>query len=156
VENNRFTYRTGFGPMTIQDDGDGRISHLSFSGRTSDIPAGVFESDVIGRAGRELSEYLDGTRRVFDIPLNPRGTAFQLMVWDELRKVPYGTTVSYKDLAVGIGRPDASRAVGMAMNRNPIPIIVPCHRVIGSDGSMTGFAYGIDMKERLLRMEGAI
>ena len=156
MERNRFTYRTALGPMTILDDGNGKISYLFLSNKDIDIPARIFESEIIRKAGREVEEYLSGFRRAFDIPMNPNGTEFQLKVWEELCKVPYGTTVTYKELAVRAGRPKAARAVGMAMNRNPISIIAPCHRVIGADGSMTGFASGIDMKEKLLRMEGAI
>lgn len=138
------------------DDGNGKITHLFFSNKVVDFPVRTFESDIIKKAGTELEEYLSGSRRVFDIPMSPQGTGFQLEVWKELCKVPYGKTVTYKELAVRIGRPNAARAVGMAMNRNPIAIIAPCHRVIGSDGSMTGFAYGVDMKEKLLKMEGTI
>jgi len=156
MERNGFTYQTDFGPVTIMDDGKGKITHLFFSGNVTDIPVRTFESDIIKKTWQELEEYFSGSRRVFDIPMNPQGTEFQLKVWNELCKVPYGETVTYKDLAVRIGRPKGARAIGMAMNRNPISIIAPCHRVIGSDGSMTGFAHGVDMKEKLLRMEGAI
>jgi len=153
---NRFSYATSLGPVTIADDGSGNITHLHLAGKELNIGADVRETDVIRKAGAQVLEYLNGSRKVFDVPLRPEGTEFQLRVWKELRRVPYGTTVTYKDLAVGIGKPSAARAVGMAMNRNPIAIIMPCHRVIGSDGSMTGFANGIDMKVALLKLEGAL
>jgi methylated-DNA-[protein]-cysteine S-methyltransferase len=101
-----------------------------------------------------LSEYFAGTRKHFDLPLAPEGTPFQMQVWNELRKIPYGETISYGELARRIGRPAASRAVGGANHRNPLPIVIPCHRVIGSNGSMTGYGGGIYRKEYLLRLEG--
>lgn len=104
---------------------------------------------------RELEEYFAGRRRTFDVPLAPRGTAFQLEVWQALRAIPYGETVSYAELAARIGRADAARAVGLANGANPLPVIVPCHRVIGSDGSLTGFGGGLSIKRALLELEGA-
>jgi len=104
----------------------------------------------------ELESYLAGELREFQSPLDLRGTEFQMKVWQELRAIPYGTTCSYRDIAERIGHPRAYRAVGAANRANPIPIIVPCHRVIGRDGSLTGYGGGLTMKERLLRLEGAI
>lgn len=104
---------------------------------------------------RELEEYFAGRRRTFAVPLAPRGTAFQLEVWQALRAIPYGETVSYAELAARIGRADAARAVGLANGANPLPVIVPCHRVIGSDGSLTGFGGGLSIKRALLELEGA-
>jgi methylated-DNA-[protein]-cysteine S-methyltransferase len=103
----------------------------------------------------QLDEYFAGTRRKFDLPLAPRGTPFQLKVWRELRKIPYGKTITYAVLAHRAGNDAACRAVGAANGRNPLPIVVPCHRVIGSDGSLTGFGGGIAAKRRLLELEGA-
>jgi methylated-DNA-[protein]-cysteine S-methyltransferase len=103
-----------------------------------------------------LKEYFDGTRRHFDLPLGPRGTEFQLRVWEALTQIPYGQTRSYRDIALAIGKPTAVRAVGAANGRNPLPIVVPCHRVIGSDGSLTGFAGGLEAKTRLLQLEGSL
>ena len=105
-------------------------------------------------ARRQLDEYFAGRRREFDLPLRPVGTAFQLTVWEALRDIPFGTTWSYAELASRIGKPSAMRAVGGANGRNPLPIVVPCHRVIGRDGSLTGFGGGVDIKAKLLALEG--
>lgn len=105
------------------------------------------------KAYQQLAEYLAGKRHKFDLKLAPKGTAFQQAVWKELLKIPYGQTRSYKELAIAIGKPKAARAVGMALNKNPIPLIIPCHRVIGSNGSLTGFALGLETKRWLLEME---
>ena len=105
---------------------------------------------------RELDEYFDGTRREFDLPLDLRVAAFHEQVLRELALVPYGITTTYGALAGKVGRPRAARAVGTVMNRNPIPIVLPCHRVLGSNGSLTGYAGGLDMKLKLLQLEGAI
>jgi methylated-DNA-[protein]-cysteine S-methyltransferase len=104
----------------------------------------------------QLEEYFAGDRKEFTVPLAPSGTPFQLAVWTQLTKIPYGSTVSYGDIATALGkRVVASRAVGLANGSNPISIIVPCHRVIGSDGSLTGYGGGLERKELLLRLEGA-
>jgi len=103
---------------------------------------------------RQLAEYFAREREEFDLELAPVGTPFELEVWEALRRIPYGETRSYGDLARQLGRPNASRAVGRANGANPIPIVVPCHRVIGSDGSLTGFGGGLDAKMRLLEIEG--
>ena len=102
---------------------------------------------------RQLAEYFDGTRRDFCLPLSPHGTAFQHRVWDELLRIPYAETISYGELARRIGRPTASRAVGAANGRNPLAIVVPCHRVIGADGTLTGYGGGLAVKEVLLALE---
>ena len=110
-------------------------------------------SELLLRAVRELREYFAGERRDFDIPLDPAGTDFQKKVWQELRAIPYGQTRSYGDIARACSNPKAARAVGLANNKNPIPIIIPCHRVIGADGSLTGYAGGLDAKKFLLELE---
>ena len=115
-------------------------------------PAGEF----LARTRQELAEYFAGTRRTFDVPLDPPGTAFQRRVWDALRAIPYGTTLSYSELARRLGDLQATRAVGAANGRNPIPIIVPCHRVVGANGALTGFGGGLDRKRWLLEHEGAL
>lgn len=102
---------------------------------------------------KQLAEYFDGKRSLFDIPLEYKGTSFQQDVWKALEKIPYGTTLSYKEIAELIQRPKAIRAVGTAIGKNPFSIIVPCHRVIGSNGSLTGFAGGLDRKKILLQLE---
>ena len=105
---------------------------------------------------RQINEYLEGQRKTFDVIVNPQGTAFQHMVWEALMDIPYGKTVDYADIAQRVNNPGAYRAVGAANAKNPIPIIIPCHRVIGSDGSLTGYAYGVNMKEKLINLERGI
>jgi len=107
-------------------------------------------------AARELQEYLEGRRMEFDIPLAPDGTDFQRQVWAELRKIPYGETVSYGEIAARTGRPKAARAVGMANHRNPIPILIPCHRVVGAGGALVGYGGGLSIKKKLLELEKRI
>ena len=114
------------------------------------------DCDLLRRLRAQLHEYFDGTRRTFDLPLAPQGTPFQLEVWHALARIPYGTTVSYAQLAHSPGRPAATRAVGAANGRNPLPIVLPCHRVIGASGALTGFGGGLPTKEYLLRLEGAL
>lgn len=108
------------------------------------------------RAAAQLTEYFAGKRKVFDLPLEPHGTEFQKKVWQALREIPYGTTCSYGEIAAKIGNPKASRAVGGANNKNPIAIVVPCHRVIGANGSLVGYASGLQTKEALLKLEGIL
>ncbi|WP_302358819.1 methylated-DNA--[protein]-cysteine S-methyltransferase [Mitsuokella jalaludinii] len=110
-------------------------------------------SEVTDWAARELHEYLEGERRAFTFPYRLVGTPFRLQVWKELEKVPYGETTTYKRLAEAIGRPGAYHAVGGAVGANPLSICVPCHRVIGTNGSLTGYAWGLPMKEALLELE---
>lgn len=105
---------------------------------------------------KEITEYLEGNRKEFSFPYQLKGTEFQKKVWNELCRIPYGETRSYKDIAIAIGNPKAVRAVGMANNRNPMMLVVPCHRVIGSNGKMVGYAGGISMKESLLALEKKI
>jgi methylated-DNA-[protein]-cysteine S-methyltransferase len=122
------------------------------AGEPSEIGA---RDDRAGAAVVEqLAEYFGGARRAFDLPLEPRGTKFQLELWAALSEVPYGETVSYGELAVQIGRPTAVRAVGLANGRNPFMIVYPCHRVIGADGTLTGYAGGLEVKRQLLALEG--
>jgi methylated-DNA-[protein]-cysteine S-methyltransferase len=103
----------------------------------------------------QLTEYFEGRRRAFELPLAPEGTPFQLRVWNALLEIPYGETISYGELAARIGDRSASRAVGLANGSNPLPIVIPCHRVIGSNGKLTGYGGGLPLKERLLALEGA-
>lgn len=114
------------------------------------------KNEILRAAERQLKEYFAGQRTSFDLPLDPRGTEFQKRVWLELRKIPYGKTISYGEQARRIGKPRSSRAVGAANGKNPLGIIVPCHRVIGANGSLTGFGGGIENKKQLLELEGAI
>lgn len=107
------------------------------------------------RALAEIAEFLDGRRRKFTVPLDLRGTPFQMQVWKALLRIPYGETRSYGEIARAVGRPKAARAVGMANHTNPVAIVVPCHRVVASDGSLGGYAGGLEMKSRLLRLEAS-
>ena len=111
---------------------------------------------LLAQAHRQLDEYFAGTRNAFDLPLSPQGTDFQRKVWNTLASIPYGQTISYAQLAQRIGKPSAMRAVGAANGRNPLPIVLPCHRVIGADGSLTGFGGGLPTKQFLLQLEGAL
>lgn len=113
----------------------------------------VPDNSLLKRAEKQLAEYFAGKRRVFDLPLRPQGTVFQMKVWKELQKIPYAETISYGEQARRLGDPKKSRAVGMANGRNPLAIIVPCHRVIGTDGSLTGFGGGLKTKRYLLDLE---
>ena len=145
------------GPLTLVASG-GALAGLYMNGRTpaSADAAGVAEgadAAVLDEAARQLSEYFRGQRQAFDLPLALEGTAFQRRVWQALLGIGYGQTVSYGQLADQIGRPTAARAVGLANGRNPVSIIVPCHRVVGSDGSLTGYGGGLGNKRRLLELE---
>ncbi len=113
-------------------------------------------SAVLDRVRQQLDEYFAGARTAFDLPLDPTGSAFERRVWDALRAIPYGTTVSYSEVARRLGDVRVTRAVGAANGKNPIPIIVPCHRVIGSRGELTGYGGGLDRKRWLLEHEGAL
>lgn len=116
----------------------------------------VRDDAAFGDVAAQLREYLAGERTTFGVALDLRGTAFQLRVWEQLRTIPYGQTRSYAELAAAVGRPRAFRAVGLANGRNPVSVIVPCHRVIGSSGSLTGYGGGLDRKLALLALEGAM
>ncbi|MDO5115469.1 MAG: methylated-DNA--[protein]-cysteine S-methyltransferase [Synergistaceae bacterium] len=144
----------GVGKLTLAEEG-GKLTDLHFE-RSRDIISGDLrreETPLLAEARRQLDEYFSGARRSFELPLAPQGTPFQLRCWEALRKIPYGTTASYGDIARAAGSPKGFRAVGMANNRNPIAIIIPCHRIIGSDGKLVGFGGGLDVKSFLLRHE---
>ena len=127
------------------------ITRILFHARGPASP--VVPAGVVSEAQRQLAEYFHGERRRFDLPLAPEGTPFQQAVWTALQGIPYGQSVSYSELARQIGRPSAVRAVGAANGQNPIPIVIPCHRVIGADGRLVGFGGGLAVKEQLLRLE---
>jgi methylated-DNA-[protein]-cysteine S-methyltransferase len=146
------TISTSIGELTLFVDDDGAITRLDFGGIEADAPDGG-EGAVLDHAAAQLSEYLAGERTTFDLPLRASGNAFEQLVWAELARIPYGETASYGEIARRIGHPGAARAVGHANGRNPIAIVVPCHRVIGSDGSLTGYAGGLDLKRALLALE---
>ena len=145
------------GPVLVAGDAAG-LRHISFLAGTAALQPGpewTRDEAPLREALRQLCAYFAGALRHFELPLAPRGTEFQQRVWRALREIPYGETTSYGELARSIGRPSASRAVGAANGRNPLPIVVPCHRVIGSTGRLTGFAGGLHLKEGLLELEQA-
>ena len=149
---------TPIGPLLAAADGDGlrRIFFPDRKGRVHEPEADWTRDPRPFRDLREqLAEYFAGRRRTFSLKLAPEGTEFQQSTWRALVEIPYGETVSYAELARRIGRPAASRAVGAANGANPLPIVVPCHRVIGADGSLTGFGGGLPIKRALLELEGA-
>lgn len=117
------------------------------------LPRKVCETPLLQETEEQLNEYFAGARREFDLPLAPKGTAFQNAVWAEMNKIPYGEVRTYGQLAAALGKPKAARAVGEACHCNPIAIIQPCHRVVGANGSLTGYAYGLEVKEYLLELE---
>lgn len=143
------------GDILIAGDKDGlkAIGFPAGKGRLEPQPGWVKDDDYIAEARRQFNEYFAGERKVFDLKLSPHGTAFQLEVLRALQEIPYGETRSYQDIAEHVGRPKAVRAVGAANGRNPLPIVIPCHRVIGSNGSLTGFGGGLPAKRFLLDLE---
>ena len=142
---------TPMGTMTALEE-DGALIRLDF-GKNEPEGAEYGETDLLKETLRQMGEYFSGTRREFTLPLAPRGTAFQMKVWNALSAIPYGQTRSYRDIALQIESPNAVRAVGGANHHNPISIIIPCHRVIGLNGSLTGYGGGLDKKEALLALE---
>lgn len=147
-----YTYETVLGSVTYVEE-DGALLAIytdrSFDGIKQETP-------LIQEANRQINEYLRGERKTFDLPFRMQGTAFQKQVWEALLRIPYGETRSYKQIAEAIGNPKAVRAVGMANNRNPLLIVVPCHRVIGADGKLVGYGAGIEKKKFLLRLEKSL
>jgi methylated-DNA-[protein]-cysteine S-methyltransferase len=147
-------YDYPFCKIGIAED-DGAVCQVFF-GKGKSAAGGNYEmreTILIKKTAAQLAEYFDGKRKNFTMPLAPHGTAFQIAVWEALQKIPYGESRSYGEIAAMIGNPKASRAVGMANHHNPIVIIIPCHRVIGHDGSLTGFGGGLELKRRLLELE---
>lgn len=142
-------YDSPIGPMTLVQEGEA-LARLDF-----DVPSQPEEATpLLLEACRQLREYFAGERKAFALPLAPAGTEFQKKVWAALRDIPWGETRSYGDIARAIGKPAACRAVGMANGRNPLPVFIPCHRVIGTNGSITGYSGGLEKKRFLLRLEG--
>lgn len=145
-------FTTPFGPAIAIVDESGALSEFSLSGRV-ETDEFVNDNRAVHDVAKQVREYFDGERRSFDLPLSPEGTPFQRAVWDQLLKIPFGTTISYLTLAQRVGRPRASRAVGQANGANPIALIIPCHRVIGTDGTLTGYGGGLPLKQALLDFE---
>jgi len=146
---------TPIGKLLLAGD-EGGIRFISFprgKGKISPGPKWKEDRPFFKEAVRQLKAYFNGALKSFSLPLAPQGTPFQLAVWRALREIPYGETASYGEVAGRIGRPKASRAVGAANGANPLPIVIPCHRVIGSDGGLTGFGGGLDIKQALLDLE---
>lgn len=147
---------TPIGSLKLVSDG-AALTKIEFPQQHSTFSDDTETTDpVLSACAAQLTEYFAGERQAFSLPLSAGGTIFQNEVWSALANIPYGELRSYSDIAIAIGRPKAVRAVGAANGRNPLPIIVPCHRVIGSNGSLTGFAGGIPLKTRLLELEGAL
>lgn len=149
---NIFFYNTSIGEIGIQEK-DGFITNIYFVKPTEYVDVNIRESEIIKSAYVQIDEYLNKQRKSFHLPLLPQGTDFMKKCWKALMDIPYGKTMSYKEIAIKADSPKAYRAVGMAMNRNPIPIIIPCHRVIGSDGNLVGYGGGIEIKQKLLKLE---
>lgn len=145
---------TPIGRLRLVSDGESLL-RIEFEHRYNESADDVAHCDaVLAATSAQLRAYFAGQRKQFDLPLAPQGTEFQRQVWQALVAIPYGRVCSYRDLAHQLNKPKAVRAVGAANGRNPIPIVIPCHRVIGSDGSLTGFAGGLALKRRLLTLEG--
>ena len=151
MHNTYYVYESPFGNIVIESDGNA-ITGIKTESNIK--PNGEKEASTLTDiTAMQLREYFAGKRKKFDVPLNPQGTEFQRSVWKALQEIPYGKTRSYKQIAKAIGNPKACRAVGMANNKNPIWILIPCHRVIGTDGTLTGYGGGLEMKKRLLNIE---
>ena len=153
-----YTRQTYLGLITITEQ-RGFITSLSFGNYKNAgkvLPDKKFLTETINQAFSQLEEYLNGKRKEFSLPLNPRGTPFQQKVWSALLTIPYGETRSYKDVAMQIGKPNASRAIGMANHENPIPIFIPCHRVVSSDCTLGGYSGSLDVKMQLLQIENGV
>lgn len=154
-------FETPIGALTLAADAEG-LRHIEFPSNRHPVdrahwrpePRGAI-ADTLFAARTQLLEYFSGARKTFDLPLAPEGTPFQCEVWRTLATIAYGQTWSYRELANAIGKPAAVRAVGAANGRNPLPIVLPCHRVIGTDGHLVGFGGGLPIKTALLRLEGA-
>ena len=149
----RIVFDTPVGPMALEGTEEG-LTALYLPNCPME-PAGK-ENPLLTRGRKELLEYFEGKRQTFDLPLNPQGTPFQRKVWSALSDIPYGQAITYGELARRVGCPKGSRAVGQANHRNPLPILLPCHRVVGTGGTLTGYGGGLELKEWLLRLEGIV
>lgn len=147
-----YFYKNDIALIKIEEEND-KIVGISFDERDKEKCGEFGESPLIKETIKQLEEYFKGKRKLFNLPIKAEGTEFQKKVWKELLKIPYGETCSYGEVAKQIGKPKASRAIGMANNKNPISIIIPCHRVIGASGKLVGYGGGIDIKEKLLKLE---
>lgn len=150
---NFIKHKTPIGYLYISEN-NGEITDISV--KEADAHGTKASTPVLKQAAKELDEYFSGARTHFDLPLDPSGTDFQKKIWIQMAKIPYGTAINYGELARRAGSPQGARAAGGACNKNPILIVLPCHRVIGKDGSLTGFGSGLDLKEKLLKLEGIL
>lgn len=146
--NHLFSVDTPAGILMITDDGTGIVS-VRFDGEMIISPETALQKET----DQQLRQYFEGSRKKFDLPVHPDGTVFRKKVWKVLETIPYGKTMSYQDVAEAVGNPKACRAVGMAIHDNPVPVIIPCHRVINKDGSAGGYAGGMERKKLLLKLE---
>lgn len=149
---NTYFYESDLGQIAISED-NGSITNVYFMDEELPKDINICETPILQEAARQLKIYFAGEPIEFTLPLAPRGTPFMKRVWAALCQIPYGKTASYKDIAVKAGSPKGARAVGLANNRNPIPIFIPCHRVIGADGSLIGYRGGLELKKKLLNLE---
>lgn len=147
-----FFYQTSMGEVGMIENGTA-ITHLFFKGDLIPQDAVVEETALLKKASQQLTDYLAGKRKFFELPLAPEGTVFQQKVWQALQEIPWGERRSYGEVAKSIDHPKAARAVGMANHKNPILIVIPCHRVVGATGKMVGYAAGLGVKEQLLTLE---
>lgn len=147
-----YYYETVIGKIGLAEE-YGFLTNLCFMNVKQPLDAKVRETELLKEAFLQIHEYLKGERKEFDIPLNPQGSKFQQTVWSELLNIPYGEVRSYKVIASSIGSQNSARAIGSANNKNPIPIIIPCHRVISADGNISGYTGGSEIKEFLLKLE---
>lgn len=147
-----FFYESMIGRIGITEN-DGKITKVYITDDKLPKDMHICETELLKEAAKQLENYFAGELEEFSLPLEPEGTDFMKQVWAALCEIPYGKTASYGEIAEKVGRPKAARAVGLANNRNPIPIFIPCHRVIGADGSLTGYAGGLEMKRKLLDLE---
>jgi methylated-DNA-[protein]-cysteine S-methyltransferase len=148
-------YESPLGPLTLAGSHAG-LARIDFPGRSAPLAEQLRAPGLFTDAVTQLEEYFAGERTAFDLTLDLGGTPFQRAVWAQLQAIAYGETRAYGQLAGAIGRPDRVRAVGAAVGRTPVPIIVPCHRVVGADGSLTGYGGGVQRKRRLLDLESAV
>lgn len=153
-EGTYFVYLMPMGRMSIAADEQGRLVRAAFG--QVELPYRKLSTATTNRAADQLLEYFAGKRTSFDVPLNAHGSTFQCAVWQAISQIPYGQTRTYAQIAEAVGNPQGFRAVGAAANANPLPIFVPCHRVVGANGKLVGYAGGLKIKEFLLNLEGAL
>jgi methylated-DNA-[protein]-cysteine S-methyltransferase len=150
-----FFYDTTIGKIGISENGKA-VTNIYFENESLENKVQLVETPLIKNAFEQIKEYLNGKRKTFDFPIELIGTEFQKSVWRALQEIPYGETKTYKEIAIAIGNEKACRAVGMANNKNPLPIVIPCHRVIGANGKLVGYAGGLNIKENLIKIENKL